>query len=89
MILFIEQATKEILSQGALIVILCLAIYLMYAHFKNEVRDLKKVIQDKDLLIQEQHKELSELFKKDIISQNQMTTTLNSLTEIIKVWTSK
>jgi ABC-type nickel/cobalt efflux system permease component RcnA len=86
MILFIEQATNEILSQGAMVIILSLGMYLMYRHFKDEVSDLKKTIKIKDQLIERQHKELSELLKKDAEAQAEMTVALNSLTKVIELW---
>jgi ABC-type nickel/cobalt efflux system permease component RcnA len=86
MTLFIEQATQELLSQGAMVIILSLGMYLMYRHFKEEVTDLKRSIQSKDELIERQHKELSELLKKDTVAQSEMTAALNSLTKIIELW---
>lgn len=86
MILFIEQATNEILSQGAMVIILSLGMYLMYRHFKDEVSDLKKTIKIKDQLIERQHRELSELLKKDAEAQAEMTVALNSLTKVIELW---
>ena len=86
MTLFIEQATQELLSQGAMVIILSLGMYLMYRHFKEEVIGLKRSIQSKDELIERQHKELSELLKKDTVAQSEMTAALNSLTKIIELW---
>lgn len=86
MTLFIEQATQELLSQGAMVIILSLGMYLMYRHFKDEVTDLKKSIRAKDDQIERQHKELSELLKKDTVAQSEMTAALNSLTKIIELW---
>jgi ABC-type nickel/cobalt efflux system permease component RcnA len=86
MALFVEQATNELLSQGAMVIILCLGMYLMYKHFKDEVTDLKKTIKAKDELIERQHKELSELLKKDAEAQTEMTVALNSLTKVIELW---
>ena len=86
MTLFIEQATQELLSQGAMVIILSLGMYLMYKHFKDEVTDLKKSIRAKDDQIERQHKELSELLKKDTVAQSEMTAALNSLTKIIELW---
>jgi CDP-diacylglycerol pyrophosphatase len=87
--MFIEHATQELLSQGAMVVILTVGMYLMYKHFTNEVDDLKKVIKDKDILIQQQHKDLSELLKKDAETQTEMTVALHSLTKIIETWIRK
>jgi F0F1-type ATP synthase membrane subunit b/b' len=86
MTLFVEQATQELLSQGAMVIILSLGMYLMYKHFKDEVTDLKKSIRAKDDQIERQHKELSELLKKDTVAQSEMTAALNSLTKIIEIW---
>lgn len=87
--MFIEQATQELLSQGAMVIILTLAMYLMYKHFNTEVHDLKKIIKEKDILIQQQHKDLSELLKKDAETQTEMTVALHSLTKIIETWIRK
>lgn len=89
MLLFLEQATQELLSQGAMVIILSLGMYLMYKHFKDEVSDLKKIIKAKDELIQNQHSELSNLLKEDARSQTEMTSALKSLTKIIELWVNK
>lgn len=86
MVLFIEQATQEILSQGAMVILLALGMYLMYKHFKDEVSDLKKIIKAKDEQIEKQHSELSKLLKEDARSQSEMTAALNTLTKVIEVW---
>ena len=96
MLLFLEKATQEILSQGAMVVILASGMYIMFSYFKKEVSDLKEalikkdeLVKEKDDLLERQHRELSNLLKEDARSQTEMTSALNSLTKIIELWVSK
>lgn len=96
MLLFLEKATQEILSQGAMVVILAAGMYVMFSYFKKEVSDLKEalikkdgLVREKDELLERQHRELSNLLKEDARSQTEMTSALNSLTKIIELWVNK
>ena len=89
MLLFIEEATREILSQGAMVIILALGMYIMFRHFKDEASDLKKIIKQKDELLKQQYDNLSKLLQSDTKTQVEMTSTLNNLIKIIESWTEK
>jgi F0F1-type ATP synthase membrane subunit b/b' len=84
MILVIEAATNEILSQGAMVVVLAAGMYMMYKHFNMEVKELKTVIREKDLEIRELNKEVSELLRQSTHAHAEMSHAITTLTTFIK-----
>lgn len=80
----IEEATGQILELGAVFALLILGIIFMYRFFTKQIDMLQSKIDEKDNLIQEQNKELSNLVSKDIEATKQIDLTLNLLLNMIQ-----
>jgi len=79
----IEEATSRLLELGSITVILTAGMVLMYRHFTKEVKAKDDIISQKDDLILEQNRQLTELVAKDIEATTKFNTTLEHLIKMM------
>ena len=79
----IETATNNIIETGIIATVLTAGLILMYRHFSKETDNKDRIIKEKDKMIIEMNRQLTDLVSRDIEATTKFNTTLEHLIKMI------